>query len=80
MSNLFSKDENLHSSPPIFAYSLLKYMKKKKLKKISIFDVTDAFQAETKLTPKALYFAMIFLYSIGIIRFEQPYIILNDEN
>lgn len=80
MASLFSKDEDLFSSPPILGYQILRLMQKRKAEKISLFDVADSFKSEKWFSPKNLYFAMIFLFSIGVIKFEQPYIVKNDDN
>ena len=80
MGKLFSKDEDINSSPPIFGYKILQLMNKKKTKRISLFDVSDNFQNEKWFNPRNLFFAMMFLYSLDLIKFEQPYIVLKDEN
>lgn len=75
MSNLFLKDENIMSSPPVLGYKVLDFMKNQKLDKISIFDIVDHFKNEKWFSSKNLYFAMIFLFGLGIIDFQQSYII-----
>ena len=75
MHSLFLKDENLMSSPPIVGYKLLSFMDSKKIDKISIYDVSEHFRNEKWFTPKVLYFAMIFLFSLDIIEFNNSYII-----
>jgi len=76
MASLILKDEDLLSSPSIVGYKLLAYMKQKKTSKISIFDVADHYKNEKWFSPKTLYFAMLFLFSIGIIEFQNSYIII----
>ncbi len=80
MGSLFSKDEDLQASPPIFAYKILHFMERRKVSKISIFDVSENFKKEKWFSPRNLYFAMMFLFSLGIIEFEHAYIIKNDDN
>ncbi|MYF46010.1 MAG: hypothetical protein F4223_06150 [Rhodobacteraceae bacterium] len=74
MSNIFSKDEDILSSPAIVGYQVLSYAKKKKVKKISIFDVADHFKKEKWFSTKNLYFAMIFLFAMNLIEFDKSYI------
>ena len=80
MTYLFSKDEDMMASPPILGYSILRYMKKQKVTKISIFDVADKFSAEKWFSTKNLYFAMLFLFSVGLIEFNKTYITLHAQN
>jgi hypothetical protein len=74
MSNLISKDEDLNSSPIIIGYKVLRFMKDKKVQKISVFDVAEHFKNQKWFTPKSLYFGMLFLFSVDIIDFNHSYI------
>jgi hypothetical protein len=74
MPDLISKDEDILMSPSIVGYKLLKMMHKKGVSKISIFDVADHFKNEKWFSPKNLYFAMLFLYSLDLIGFNNSYI------
>lgn len=80
MSSLFLKDEDLQASPPILAYKILYFMESRNVNRISIFDVSEKFKKEKWFSLRNLYFAMMFLFSLGIIEFEQAYIIKNDDN
>ena len=80
MANLFIKEENLHSSPAIVGYRIMQLLEKKQLEKISIFDVADSLKDEDWFSPRTLYFAMLFLYSAGLINFNEPYIEKNVSN
>jgi hypothetical protein len=75
MTNIFLKDADLLTSPPIFGYKILKYMRQKKIDKISIFDIAEHFKDERWFSSKNMYFAIIFLFSLDIIDFQQIYII-----
>lgn len=77
MSNLFLKDESIDVSPPVVGYRLLKYVQKKGKGKLSIFDLADHFKNENWFSPKALYYGIIFLFSVGLIEFNEPYVMLN---
>lgn len=75
-SALILKDEDLMSSPSVVGYNILKLLKDKNKVKMSIFDVADHFKNEKWFSPKTLYFAMIFLFSTGIIEFRNSYIVM----
>lgn len=75
MSNFLLKDENIMTSPPILGYKVLEFMQEKRVDKISVFDIADHFKNEKWFSPKNLYFAMMFLFSLDIIDFQQSYII-----
>ena len=75
MANLFSKDEDILASPPIVGYKLLQFMEKRNLKKVSIFDIANQLKNEKWFSPKNIYFGMVFLFSVGLIDFQQPYIV-----
>ncbi len=74
MANLILKDEDLMSSPSIVGYKILTFMQQKKVERISIFDIADHFKYERWFNPRNLYFAMLFLYSLGIVDFQNSYI------
>jgi hypothetical protein len=62
-------------SPPVVGFRLITFMESKKTDKVSIYDVTEHFCNEKWFTPKILYFAMIFLFTMDIIEFTNSYII-----
>ena len=74
MSSFITKDDDIISSPPIIGYEILSYLKKRKIQRISIFDLSDAFKGERWFAPRNLYFAMIFLFSLDLIEFHHSYI------
>jgi hypothetical protein len=80
MPNLFLKDENIEMSPPVVGYRMLNYIQQKGINKVSIFDLADHFKDEAWFSPKTLYFGMIFLFSLGLIEFNEPYVIKNAAN
>lgn len=75
MASLFLKDEHIMTSPPVLGYKVLAFMQEKKVDKISVFDIADRFKNEKWFSPKNLYFAMFFLFSLGLIDFQKSYII-----
>jgi hypothetical protein len=74
MANLILKDEEVLSSPSIVGYRILELMKKRNVNKISVFDIADHFRNEIWFSPKNLYFAMLFLFSVDLIDFSNSYI------
>jgi hypothetical protein len=77
LPHLFHKDQNIQQSPPIVGYEIMRYMATKKRQRISIFDVAEQFQHEKWFSVDNLYLAVIFLYSVGLLEFHEPYLVLN---
>lgn len=75
-NNIFSKDEEISSSPPFVGFKILEFMKAKNKTKISIFDIAYHFKEEEWFSIRSIYFSMIFLFSLDVIQFQQAYIIL----
>ncbi len=75
MGNLILKDEYLMTSPPIVGYKVLGLMNSRKMDKISVFDVADYYKNEKWFSPKVLYFAMLFLFTLDLIDFTNSYIV-----
>lgn len=73
MANLFSKDEDLFKSSPYIGAEILKLLEKSEHSRISIFDVAS--KLKNKLGIRSIYYGMLFLYSLDIIEFEEPYLI-----
>lgn len=77
MSNLFITDEDIETSPVIVGYRVMQLLEKRGGRQISIFEVTEKFKKEKWFSSRYLYLGMVFLFSIGMIEFNQPYIIKN---
>ena len=77
MSNLFITDEDVETSPPIVGYRIMQMLEKKDGGQISIFEVTDKLKKEKWFSSRHLYLGMVFLFSVGMIEFNQPYIVKN---
>ncbi len=75
MANLFSKDEDLFKSSPYIGAEILKLLEQSGQHRISIFDVASKLKKKNKLGVRTIYYGMLFLYSLGIIEFEAPYLI-----
>lgn len=71
---LFLKDELLDGSPPIVGYQIMLELRKNGGSEISLFDLAHHLQKRRWYSPKHLYLGMIFLYSMGAIEFNAPYI------
>ena len=76
MSDLFSKDEDLFKSAPYIGAQILKLLEASKDSRISIFDVADKLKKDKISSVRSMYYGMIFLYSVDIIEFREPYLIL----
>lgn len=48
---------------------------KLKKKKISIFDLAKELKKNNSLGVRAIYFGMVFLYTLDLIDFDEPYVI-----
>lgn len=75
---LISKDENIKHSVVYIGYIILKELSLKKNKRISIYEIATALKKNNLLISEQFNYSLMFLYSAGIIDFEEPYIFLND--
>lgn len=71
---IFLKDGDVESSPPMVGYRILSSVQKSHDGRISIFDLAEKFKSQPWFTPETFYFGIIFLYAIGLIEFEAPYV------
>ena len=76
MANLFQKDENLLKSAPVVGAEILKLLSKSDERRISLFDIAEKLKITNGLGVQPIYYAMLFLYSLGLIDFEEPYLVL----
>ncbi|MCX8472830.1 MAG: hypothetical protein ORN85_04190 [Sediminibacterium sp.] len=77
---LVSKDENLKTSSVYVASLILKQIRKQKVNKISIFDVSKELKKYNISRYRHLFFGLAFLYSTGIIDFKEPFIYIKKNN
>lgn len=77
MPNLFSQDEELAASPAVVGYKILKHMKQRNSKRMSIFDIADHLVDERWFDAKHLYLALMFLFSVGLIDLHGAYVVLH---
>lgn len=77
MANLVSKNENLEKSAPVIGAEILKLINASESRMISIFDAARYLRKSNKIGAKSLYYGILFLYTLDIIEFDEPYIISN---
>lgn len=80
MPNLLSKNENLEKSAPVVGAEILKLVKSTDSNMLSIFDAAKALRKSKGVSAKSLYYGILFLYSLDIIEFDEPYLITNVDN
>ena len=71
---LLSKDENIKTSSVYVASLILKMFQKRKLKKLSIFEVAEELKKYDIEHYRQVIFGLSFLYSAGVVDFKEPYI------
>lgn len=77
MPSLFLAGEDVEASPPIVAYKIMSLIEAKTDDKASIFDITDYFRKEKWFSYNNVVLGLIFLYSAGLIDFDEPYVVKN---
>lgn len=75
MANLFSKDDDLRKSAPVLGFEILKLLRESEKRQVSIFDVAKTLSKSGGINARSIYYAMLFLYSLDIIDFQEPYLI-----
>ena len=80
MPNLISKDDDLAKSAPVVGYEILKLINNSSNSRVSIFDIAKKLKKTNKASPRSIYYGMIFLYTLGIVEFNEPYLMRNDKN
>ena len=77
---LISKDENIKTSSVYVASLILKQIKREKVDKISVFEVSKELRKYKIFRYRHLFFGLAFLYSSGIIDFKEPFIYIKRKN
>ncbi len=75
MSNLFSKDDDLRKSAPMLGFEILKLLQESGEARVSIFDVAKKITKPGGVSARSIYYAIIFLYSLDVIDFQEPYLV-----
>ncbi len=71
---LVSKDENIKTSAVYVGSLVLEQLQKNKKNKISIFEISENLKKYNIVSYRHIVFALMFLYSCGIIDFKEPFI------
>lgn len=74
MPNIFLKDEPINKAPAIVGYEIMRFLLKAGKSRTSIFDVVDHFKREAWFSSNTFFYGVIFLYSVGLVDFEEPYL------
>lgn len=75
MPNLFSKDDDLRKSAPVLGFEILKLLQESEESQVSIFDIAKMMAKSGGINARSIYYAMLFLYSLDIIDFQEPYLV-----
>lgn len=78
MPSLFLKDEAVEKAPAVVGFEVIRYIRSSGEGRISIFDVVDRFKRETWFTFNSLMYGLTFLYAVGLLDFEEPYLVALD--
>jgi hypothetical protein len=78
MANIFLKDEALDKSPVMVGFQIARFIKRSGKSRISIFDVVDHFKRETWFSSNSFFYGLTFLYAVGLVDFEEPYLMIRD--
>ncbi len=78
MPSLFLKDEAISKAPPIVGFEILRYVQATERKTISIFDVVNHFKEEAWFSANSFFYGLTFLYALGLMDFEEPYLVVLD--
>lgn len=78
MSNIFLKDEAINKAPAIVGFKIARFLRKSGKNRTSIFDVVDHFKREDWFSSNAFFYGVTFLYTVGLVDFEEPYLIARD--
>jgi predicted regulator of amino acid metabolism with ACT domain len=75
LPSLFSKDDDLRKSAPVLGFEILKLLKASEESQVSIFDIAKTMAKSGGINARSIYYAMLFLYSLDIIEFQEPYLV-----
>jgi predicted regulator of amino acid metabolism with ACT domain len=75
LPNLFSKDDDLRKSAPVLGFEILKLLQESEESQVSIFDIAKTMAKSGGINARSIYYAMLFLYSLDIIDFQEPYLV-----
>jgi len=80
--SLFNKHSNVKSSPIYIVYLILRqnFKDKRRLrddKKIEIYKIYNQMKKiDSRIPTKQVYFAILLMYSLGLVDYQRPYLII----
>ncbi|SDJ47320.1 hypothetical protein SAMN04488540_108144 [Ferrimonas sediminum] len=80
MANIFTKDELLTNSPAYVGGKILSLLENSETGEVSIFEAAENLIKSNSYSVKSIYCAMIFLYSVDLLEFKDPYLVLKCSN
>jgi len=78
VSSIFLKDEALNKSPAIVGFEIARFLKDSGKQRVSIFDVVDRFKRESWFSSNSFLYGLTFLFAVGLLDFDEPYLITRD--
>lgn len=78
MPNLFLKDEAVEKAPAVVGFEVIRYIRASGKRRLSIFDVVERFKREKWFSFSAFMYGLTFLYAVGLLDFEEPYLVVLD--
>lgn len=70
-------NKNVKTTSAYIGYLILDEFKRSKSKKLTIYKISDVLKKNGLKHQRQLILGLTFLFSIGIISFEEPYICVN---
>lgn len=77
MDSLFIKDEALNVSPAFVGFHIMKAVRANDVNEKSLLDLANELGRHAWYSPKLMHLGLVFLFSIGAVRFETPYVRAN---
>ncbi len=83
---LFDKHSSIFSSPILICYIILRqYVSNPKLlktdRKISIYALfNDVKKINAKIPSQQIYLSVLLMYSLGLVEFQRPYLIIKNHD
>lgn len=75
---LFEKNSPVKNSIIYQSFLILKQIKNARKDRVSVYNLLNIIKTNNpECNPKQVFFGMMFLYSLGIIDIDSPYVIIN---
>ncbi len=74
MNQLVAEDQNIKTSSVYIGFLILSEIKKNKSKRVTIYKISEILNKNGIKNSRQLILGLSFLYSLGIIEFEEPYL------